>query len=250
MNQKTVVITGGGQGIGKVIARELLKENYQVVILEIDREAGEETSEEFNLPDQFLFNVTDISDEIQVNRAIQKTIAKFGSLDILINNAAISINKPMEQLSLKEWQRVIDVNLTGAFLCAKFALPYLKNVHGSIINLCSTRASMSEPHTEAYSASKGAIYTLTHAMAMSLGPDIRVNSISPGWIDVTPYQKSSNQENIPLSTEDHLQHPVGRVGKPEDISSMVRFLIDERNTFITGQNFVIDGGMTKKMIYV
>jgi NAD(P)-dependent dehydrogenase (short-subunit alcohol dehydrogenase family) len=250
MKRRTAVITGGGQGIGKVTAKELLKENIQVAILEIDGEAGEETSRGIDLPDQFLFIQTDITKENEVKYAIERIIEKFNSLDILINNAAIAINKPIDQLCLDEWERVIKVNLTGAFLCTKYALPYLKKSRGAIINLCSTRAFMSEPNTEAYSASKGGIYAFTHAMAMSLGPDIRVNCISPGWIDVTPYQKNSKREKIDLSAEDHLQHPVGRVGNPKDISSMIRFLIDEKNSFITGQNFIIDGGMTRKMIYV
>jgi len=250
MKQKTVVITGGGQGLGKVIARDLLRKNLKVAIFEIDREAGTETAEEFNLPGRFLFLETDISSENQVKKSIQQTIKAFGSLDFLINNAAIAINKPMHQLTLEEWYRVLNVNLSGAFICAKYAVPYLKNARGSIINLCSTRAFMSEPDTEAYSASKGGIYALTHALAMSLGPDICVNSISPGWIDVTSYQKKKNRKSVALSGQDHEQHPAGRVGKPEDISSMVLYLIDDNNRYITGQNFMIDGGMTKKMIYV
>jgi NAD(P)-dependent dehydrogenase (short-subunit alcohol dehydrogenase family) len=221
-----------------------------VAILENDPEAGEETSKEIDLPSQFLFLETDISNEGMVKDSIRKIIENFDSIDVLINNAAIAINKPVEQLSLAEWERVIQTNLTGAFLSAKYAIPQLKKSRGSIINICSTRAFMSEPDTEAYSASKGGIFALTHALAMSLGPDIRVNCISPGWIDVTPYKKSNNRKKASLSLEDHRQHPAGRVGKPEDIASAIRFLIDDRNGFITGQNFIIDGGMTRKMIYV
>lgn len=250
MKIKTAVITGGGQGIGKVTAKELVKDHFQVAILENDREAGEETSKEIDLPGQFLFLETDISNEGMVKESIRKIIENFESVDVLINNAAIAINKPLEQLSLVEWDRVIQTNLTGAFLSTKYAIPHLRKSGGNIINICSTRAFMSEPDTEAYSASKGGIFAFTHALAMSLGPDIRVNCISPGWIDVTPYQKSSNRQLARLSAEDHLQHPAGRVGKPEDIASAIRFLIDERNGFITGQNFIIDGGMTRKMIYV
>lgn len=250
MKRKTAIITGGGQGIGSVTAKELIKENFQVAILEIDREAGEEIAGEIDLPGQFLFVETDISNELMVKDAIRKIIEKFDSVDVLINNAAIAINKPFEQLKLEEWDRVIQTNLTGAFLSTKYALPHLKKAKGSIINLCSIRAFMSEPNTEAYSASKGGIFALTHALAMSLGPEIRVNCISPGWIDVIPYQKRGNRKKVQLSSEDHRQHPAGRVGKPEDISSAIRFLIDVKNRFITGQNFIIDGGMTRKMIYV
>jgi NAD(P)-dependent dehydrogenase (short-subunit alcohol dehydrogenase family) len=250
MKRKTAVITGGGQGIGKITAKELIKENFQVAILENDQEAGEETSREIDLPGQFLFLETDISNEGMVKDSIRKIIKNFDSVDVLINNAAIAIDKPLEQLSLAEWERVIQTNLTGAFLSTKYAIPHLKKSRGSIINICSTRAFMSEPDTEAYSASKGGIFALTHALAMSLGPDIRVNCISPGWIDVNPYKKSNNRKKTKLSLEDHSQHPAGRVGKPKDIASAIRFLIDDRNGFITGQNFIIDGGMTRKMIYV
>jgi NAD(P)-dependent dehydrogenase (short-subunit alcohol dehydrogenase family) len=247
MDGKTVVITGGGQGIGRVLSRDLLKAGYRVSIFEIDREAGSEVLKEmtsFVKMSSLLVLETDISNEEQVKKAIGRTIDSFGSIDVLINNAAINIIKPVDQLSLEEWDQVIRTNLTGAFLCVKYAIPFLKKARGSVINLCSTRAFMSEPDTEAYSASKGGIFSLTHALAISLGPEVRVNSISPGWIDVTPYQNKSKIAE--LSEDDHSQHPAGRVGKPEDISSLVSFLIREENKFITGQNFIVDGGMTRK----
>ncbi len=248
-NLKTAIVTGGGQGIGSVIAISLFEEGYQVAVFEVDPEAGKEISEDINAPDRFLFIETDVSNEMQVIRSMEETAEKFGSIDILINNAAISRNKPLQDLSVNEWRRVIDVNLTGAFICSKYAAPYLKKAEGSIINICSTRAFMSEPNTEAYSASKGGIFSLTHALAMSLGPDVRVNSISPGWIDVTRLKKKKDRNPYQFRKIDHEQHPAGRVGNAEDIASMVLFLIDKKNSFINGQNFTIDGGMTIKMIY-
>lgn len=256
MEGKTVVVTGGGQGIGRVLTRDLLKAGYRVAVFEIDRDAVSEIFREMTSlsqnekPSSLLVLEADISDEGQVKKAIEKTVENFGSIDVLINNAAINIIKPVEQLSFEEWDRVIGTNLTGAFLCVKYAVPFLKKARGSVINLCSTRAFMSEADTEAYSASKGGIFSLTHALAISLGPEVRVNSISPGWIDVSPYQKISSGKATELSEADHAQHPAGRVGKPEDISSLVSFLIREKNGFITGQNFIVDGGMTRKMIYV
>jgi NAD(P)-dependent dehydrogenase (short-subunit alcohol dehydrogenase family) len=151
---------------------------------------------------------------------------------------------------LEEWNRVIGTNLTGAFLCAKLTAPFLKKSKGSIINISSTRALQSEPNTEAYTASKGGILALTHALAMSLGPEIRVNCISPGWIDVSGIKKKSKANQIELSELDNLQHPAGRVGKAADIANMALFLLNPENDFIIGQNFIIDGGMTRKMIYV
>ncbi len=167
-----------------------------------------------------------------------------------MNNAAISRNRHIRDLSLEDWNAVLGVNLTGPFLLAKHAAPYLEIARGAVVNICSTRALMSEPNTEAYSASKGGLLALTHSLAVSLGPRVRVNAISPGWIEVSAYKKASLCKEPVLSAEDHAQHPAGRVGKPEDVARMVLFLLAEENSFITGQNFIVDGGMTKRMIYV
>ena len=145
----------------------------------------------------------------------------------------------MHKLPLAEWNRRIGVNLTGPFLMAKHAAPHLRRSRGAIVNIASTRALQSEPDTEPYAASKAGLVGLTHALAMSLGPDVRVNCISPGWIAHQRVRK-----------KDHAQHPVGRVGRDEDVAELVAYLISDAAGFVTGQNFVIDGGMTKKMIYV
>src|SRR5690606_1123816 len=136
------------------------------------------------------------------------------------------------------------------FLCSKHAIPALRRSHGAIVNIASTRALQSEPHSEAYAASKGGLVALTHAMAISLGPAIRVNCISPGWIAVADWRKASKRVLLELRPEDHAQHPVGRVGRPEDVAELVTYLISPRAGFVTGQNFVLDGGMTRKMIYL
>ncbi|GET26784.1 SDR family oxidoreductase [Prolixibacter sp. NT017] len=249
MKQKVVVVTGGAQGIGRGIAEKFLKEGWKVVIWEVDGEAGREMKEQLNSTD-FKYLLCNVSHEAAVRAAVQKTISLFGRIDVLVNNAAVAINKPISQLSLEEWQHVLDVNLNGPFLCSKYCAAELGKNKGAIINLCSTRAFQSEPNTEAYSASKGGVYALTHSLAMSLGPDVKVNSISPGWIDVSEVKKKSVANQEKLTKEDHLQHPAGRVGKVEDIANMAYFLAQPENSFITGQNFVVDGGMTRKMIYV
>lgn len=246
---KNIIVTGGTQGIGKIISFELANKGFAVSVFEIDKEAIEEFKLETDL-ENIAFFKTDISDEESVKKSIQLSFKKFGNISGLINNAAIQIEKPITELTLEEWNRVIGTNLTGAFLCAKHAAEYLKKSKGSIVNISSTRAFQSEPNTEAYSASKGGILALTHALAMSLGSEINVNCISPGWIDVSGIKKKSKANQIKLSEADHFQHPAGRVGKAEDIANMVLFLLDPENDFITGQNFIIDGGMTKKMIYV
>ena len=247
--KKHVIITGGAQGIGKHLVLELLSKNYAVSVFEIDEEAIAEFEKEFTQELVHIYQV-DVSDEDSVKEAITQSISHHGNIFGLVNNAAISINKPLTDLSLDEWNKVIGTNLTGAFLCSKYAVPIMKQNGGRIINMASTRALQSEPDTEAYSASKGGILALTHALAASLGPQIKVNAISPGWIDVSSTKKSSLAYQEKLSKEDHAQHPAGRVGKASDIASMVLFLLQPENDFITGQNFVIDGGMTKKMIYV
>lgn len=246
---KNIIVTGGAQGIGKIVTQHLLKKGFSVSVFEIDSEAFAEFREE-ETSEKLAFFSCDISLENEVKEAIKTSIATFGRIDGLVNNAAIARNKPVTELTLVDWQRVIEVNLTGPFLCAKHAAPHLKATNGSIINLCSTRAFQSEPNTEAYSASKGGVFALTHALAMSLGPEIRVNCISPGWIDVSGIRKKSEAKPYQITEADKSQHPTGRVGNGADIARMVLFLLNPENSFITGQNFVVDGGMTKKMIYV
>lgn len=248
---RVVAITGAAQGIGKGIARQLLRLGYAVSIVDIDVDAGEECAEELGILGPLQFIPADISEEADVCDAITETLQRFGRLDGLVNNAALAnpYHEPVEGLSLESWNRVIGTNLTGSFLAVKHAVPHLREVGGSIINIASTRALQSEANTEAYAASKGALLALTHALAVSLGPAIRVNCISPGWIDVSEWQKRSERRAAELSDNDHLQHPAGRVGAPEDVAAMAAFLLSEEAGFITGQNFVVDGGMTRKMIY-
>lgn len=247
--QPVTLITGGGQGIGKAMALRFLQAGHQVVIAEQDAEACQETVSAYSQHGSIHGIACDISDDVAVRALIDETMARCGRLDNLINNAAILRNKPLSDLSLADWNAVLATNLTGPLLCSKYAAPHLANQKGCIVNITSTRTHMSEPDTEAYSASKGGLLALTHALAISLGPAIRVNAVSPGWIDVSDWQKASMRHSPELRPEDHAQHPVGRVGKPEDIAEMVLFLCSEAAGFVTGQEFIIDGGMTRKMIY-
>ena len=246
---KVAIVTGGGQGIGRAIVKRLLTDGMRVVIAEMDEEAGRETLEEYHGLGESVFTRVDISNEAEVKAVVRETVASFRRVDVLINNAGIFINKPISRVSLAEWNRVIEVNLSGTFLCAKYSAPHLARSRGSIVNIASTRSLMSEPHTEAYSASKGGVVTLTHSLALSLGPEVRVNCISPGWIEVGGWKKRRSKGAVRLSETDHKQHPAGRVGTPEDIASLTAYLISAEAGFITGANFVVDGGMTRKMIY-
>jgi len=247
---RAAIVTGGGQGIGKAIVQRLLREGLSVVVADLDNEAGEETEKDLVSLGRVKFIHADVADEQMVRDVVEQTMHSFGHVDLVVNNAGIMARRPVTELSLDEWNKVISVNLTGAFLFAKYAAPFLRDRQGSIVNIASTRAFMSERDTEAYSASKGGLLALTHALAVSLGPEIRVNCISPGWIDVSEWQKKSRRHKEDLTPEDHLQHPVGRVGRPEDIAAAVAFLASSESSFITGSDFVVDGGMTRKMIYV
>ncbi len=250
MTVNCALVTGAARGIGKCITSKLLDHGYTVGMIDINASELEQSAEELAEQGQVLPYHGDIKNENFVKFVVKDFISQTDRLDLLVNNAAISKNKSIEELTLAEWNEVLQTNLTAPFLLAKYAAPHLKKSHGQIINIASTRALMSEANTEAYSASKGGLLSLTHALAVSLGPEVRVNAISPGWIDTREWLNSEKELLPPLSPEDHLQHPAGRVGKPEDIANMVLYLANPENDFITGANFVIDGGMTRKMIYV
>jgi NAD(P)-dependent dehydrogenase (short-subunit alcohol dehydrogenase family) len=224
---KVALVTGGAQGIGKAIAELLAGRGYRVAVADIRKS------------DSFCVR-TDVSREPAVRNCIRRVVKEFGRLDAVVNNAGIaaSANGRVDRLSLREWNHRIGTNLTGAFLMAKHAAPHLRKSRGALVNVASTRALQSEPDTEAYAASKGGLVALTHALAMSLGPEVRVNCVSPGWI-----------AHKPVRNKDPAQHPVGRVGNPQDVAELVAYLISDAAGFVTGQNFIIDGGMTKKMIY-
>lgn len=244
---KAALVTGGARGIGRAVAGRLAEAGYGVAVVDSDAKAGEKAAGEIARGGQgdALFIRADVAVEADAVAAVAAAVGRFGGLDLLVNNAGVNCRKPLAELSLDDWQRVIGTNLTGAFLFAKHAAAALKAARGAIVNVASTRALMSEADTEAYAASKGGIVALSHALAVSLGPEVRVNCVSPGWIDVSATRPGGQ---IPLSAEDHAQHPAGRVGCPEDVADAVLYLAGAG--FVTGANLVIDGGMTRKMIYV
>ena len=252
-NKPVLLVTGGAQGIGRAVAMDFASNGFRVVIFDLDQEAGEETLADLEkMGTEALFCHVDVADAENVREGFAAIISTFGRLDVLVSNAGISASfgTPVEDLPVEQFDHILNVNLRGTFLCAKYGIPLLKRNGGSIILIASTRALMSEAHTEAYSASKGGLVALAHALAVSLsGTGIRVNAISPGWIAVEEWQKASQRRVPTLTEQDHLQHPVGRVGKPEDIAVACRFLASDEAGFITGSNLVIDGGMTVKMIY-
>lgn len=251
-SQKTIIVTGGAQGIGRSIVEYLLQRQASIVVADCDHEAGEGLVEYLNAPDNICFIPTDVGSEEAVSACIHQTVDTFGTIDGLVNNAGIAHprNTRITEMKIEEWERMLQTNLTGAFLMVKHTAPYLTLRKGAIVNISSTRALQSEPHTEAYAASKGGLVSLTHALAISFSNAIRVNAILPGWIDVRSLRKKAEKSFPQLSQEDHLQHPAGRVGVPDDIAAFTAYLLSDEAGFITGQSFVVDGGMTKKMMYL
>ena len=248
---RVVLITGGAQGIGRGIAQAVLAAGGRVAIGDLDAEAGRACLREWDVGDRASFGRLDVSRETSVLRWIEAAQRRHGQIDGLINNAGIASPHVarLTELSLAQWNRYLATNLTGAFLCCKHALPALARARGAIVNIASTRALQSEPDSEAYAASKGGLLALTHALAISAGPAVRVNAILPGWIATEAWRKPSARRRPALSRADHAQHPAGRVGTPEDIGALAVHLLGPAAGFITGQHFVVDGGMAVKMQY-
>jgi NAD(P)-dependent dehydrogenase (short-subunit alcohol dehydrogenase family) len=222
------LVTGGARGIGAAIAKRLRNDRWDVVVADRDTAAVGRSV------------ICDVSDEAAVSTLIDGIRATEGRLDALICNAGFNVRKPIADLSLAEWSSVLATNLTSTFLLVRAAESLLRTANGAVVAIASTRAHMSEPNTEAYAASKGGLVALTHALAISLGPDVRVNCISPGWI-LTKGPEPTEEE--------HAFHPAGRVGEPEDVAALAAFLVGQDSRFITGSEFIIDGGVTRKMIY-
>ncbi len=220
---KTAVITGGARGIGRAVANAFRREGAAVHI--IDREPGD-------------WFVGDISDKEVLERFAEEVIARSGRVDCLVNNA-LPVMKGIDSCSWEDFSYALAVGVTAPFYLTKLLAPHFAP-GASVINISSSRDRMSQPRTESYTAAKGGIAALTHALAVSLAGKARVNSISPGWIDTTGTE---------FTGPDALQQPAGRVGRPEDIAEAVLFLCSGKAGFITGENLCIDGGMTRLMIY-
>ena len=247
----TLLITGAGNGIGRATLMHFAGKGWKVIGLDKDAEALAELRDA--LPrEKALLLTCDVGKEGEVAKAFER-IAEWldgQPLHCLVNNSGIAdpYCGPLEDVALADWQAWIDASLTAAFLVSRAALPHLRRADSaSIANISSTRAVMSEPESFAYAAAKGGIDALTHSMAVTLGPKIRVNAIRPGWIETGPWQKSASRSHPEHRDKDRDQHPVGRIGTPEDIAGAVDYL--HGAGFVTGQHLNVDGGMTVKMIY-
>lgn len=236
-NGKTAVITGGAQGIGKAIADEFIKQGATAVIID-KQPITTDTLLIQNIGTQKYYYVGDISKKEVLEDFVKQLTEKFDHVDYLINNA-LPVMKGLSECTYEDFEYALQVGVTAPFYLTKLLTPYFSE-NSAIVNISSSRDRMSQPETESYTAAKGGIASLTHALAVTLSGKVRVNSISPGWID-TDYKIYKGP--------DALQQPTHRVGNPMDIANMVLFLCSEKAGFITGENICIDGGMTKQMIY-
>jgi NAD(P)-dependent dehydrogenase (short-subunit alcohol dehydrogenase family) len=243
-SNRVVIVTGGAAGIGQEVASQYAINGAKVVIADID-ELGEQTAEQIRRKGgEVNFVKTDVRKPEQIIRLMELTYQTYGAIHILINNAGKGLFKSPYDVTVEEWDDIIHTNLRSVFLCSREAAKYMleNDDGGSIVNMASTRALMSEPNSESYAATKGGIVAITHALAASFSEDrITVNAISPGWIHTGDYSQ--------LTAIDHEQHLSKRVGKPIDIAKACLYLTDKENSFVTGINLVVDGGMTRKMIY-
>jgi hypothetical protein len=241
----SVLVTGGSRGIGRQVAFAYAQEGARVTIGDKDEAGGREVASAIgDAGGTAQFVPADMREPDDIEVLVRKAAEAYGGIDIVINNAGFGRWKSPYELTLEDWDDVLHTNLRGSFLCAREAAKRMRDSGrgGSIVNIASTRAFMSEPNSEAYAASKGGLVALTHALAVSLGPDrIRVNCVSPGWIETGDYDA--------LRPADHSQHPAGRVGMPQDIVKTIFYLTDPDNGFVTGTNVTVDGGMTRKMMY-
>lgn len=244
---KVCAITGGAQGIGRCLTREFAKAGAHLAYIDMNEQASKENERYLvDLGGQVLAVIGDIAEERVLHQFVDAVIEKYGKVDYLINNACISLGGVHTPCSYDDFNRVLKIGVTAPYMLTQLFLPHF-NPNASIVNISSSRAFMSQANTESYTAAKGGITALTHALAVSLARRVRVNSVSPGWIDTVEYYDDADVSKH--SEADMAQHPSGRVGNPLDIARAVMFLCDERNSFINGENITVDGGMSKLMIY-
>ncbi len=233
---KGVVVTGGNHGIGKQICLDYLRVGYDVCMIDIDSSLDKEL-----VHSNLHFYCGDITKKSVLDDFVSFCKNKMSSIDVIVNNACVGKKGILSDCSYEDFDYVLSIGVKAPYYLVQSFKQQLIESRGNVINIASTRAFQSEPDSEAYASAKGAIVALTHSLAISLSPSVRVNAIAPGWIDVY-----DTEQFDPI---DEQSIPAGRVGKPEDISNMVLYLCSDKGGFITGQTYVIDGGMEKQMIY-
>ncbi len=244
---KAAIVTGAGAGIGLAIARRLTQEGARVLLAEIDPARGQTAAAALQQEGaDAVFLATDVTRPDDVRAAVEATAARFGSLDIVVNNAGNALRKPAVEHTDADWQRMIDLNLTSQFLSARAAYPFLKASGGAIVNVASMHAFFTVRGVSAYAAAKGGVVALTHSLALEFAPNIRVNAVVPGlietdnWLDAIAHSESIREARRAI-------HPLGRIGRPEDVASAAAFLASADAAFLTGVALPVDGGLTLQL---
>ena len=249
VKDRVAIVTGAAMGIGQGIATVLAREGAKVVVADVNAEEGARTAEGLTRAGgAAVFIRTDVGDEGQVRAMIQQTVDRYGALSILVNNAAVGVYTPVHETTLEAWERCLRINLTGPFLCSKYALPHLKNARGAaIVNIASVHAYQNVGGTAPYAASKGGLVALTRVMAIDYAREgIRVNAVCPGWV-FTPliegiFRDSGDFEGMKRTVEQ--RQLLGRLGTPEDIGQAVLYLASSESSFVTGTSLFVDSGLT------
>lgn len=244
LDNKVALVTGGAQGIGQGIAERFAEAGAALAIFDINGEGAREVARRLG---RAIAIEGDVANEEQVRAAIDETVSRLGSLDILVNNAGIEISGTVAEMSSETWDRVLGVNLRGAFLCSKYAIPHMRGRGGAIVNISSVHAFHSYPHEPAYDASKSGMLGLTRTMALDHGTDgIRVNAICPGYIRTPLLERWFSELPNPEETMREVLkfHPLGRIGTPRDIADAALFLASDAASFVSGAYLVVDGAMT------
>lgn len=251
LKDKVAIVTGAGKGIGWGIAKVFSQEGAKVVVVDWDEEAGKKTAEEIHQSGgEALFVHCDVSNEQQVRAMIQKTLERFGRIDVLVNNAGVGVYKSVLDASSADWDHCLAVNLKGVFLCSKYAIPHMQAVgKGAIVNISSVHSHATVNGVAPYAASKGGITALTRNMAIDYGPTIRVNAIAPGWVLTPLIQSIFNSYPDPAEQQRLVEQRqvMKRIGRPEDIGYAAAFLASDEASFITGTQLFVDGGLTAQL---
>ncbi len=248
LSDKVVIVTGGAKGIGLGCAHVMASKGASVVIADVDRRTGPHAQSDLRRADyQAIFVPTDVTAADEVENMVQEAVKRFGHIDCLLNNAGIHISETIFDQTEEEWDRLLDINLKGYFLCAKAALPHLVDRHGSIINMSSMVGLVGQSRATAYAASKGGIVAMTKAMALDLAPEgVRVNCVCPGWVETPLVEDWFKQQPDPDQAREYIYsvHPMGRIATVEEIGEAVAFLASDAASFITGVALPVDGGVT------
>jgi NAD(P)-dependent dehydrogenase (short-subunit alcohol dehydrogenase family) len=254
LKNKVAIVTGSGRGIGKGIATRFAEEDVIVVIATIEEEEGLQVEKELRGQGfEALFVQTDVASEESIRRLMEKTIQQLGRIDILVNNAGITLFKPLLESTLEDWETIINIDLRGAFLCSKYAIPHMIQAGGgSIINISSNHSFATLPDTEIYAAAKGGINAMTRSMALSLGKhDIRVNAICPGFTDTPHYRNWLQMQGDATKVEEEVLklHARGKISTPRDIGNLAVFLGSDESDKVTGETITIDGGLSARLYH-